>query len=372
MLEAVVAASNESSTVEDAIKGAVDAVCAHTTWPVGHAFVRDRASGDLVPSTSWHIDQPNTFEAFREVTNRTTFPEGIGLPGRVLATGTAAWITDVTTDPAFARQDLGVRGAFAFPIHADGEVTAVLEFFTVPAIAPDPALLEVMAQIGRQLGRVIERIRAQEQIAHQATHDALTGLANRLLFSDRLELALAHAERRGSVAALLFLDLDGSSTSTTRSATTRGPAPAGRLDRLRVALRATDSRAFRRRGVHAGALRRRRVRRALRRALFGGRAVRVAERIQQALLDPFQPRPLRAGRHREHRHRDGRPEHRDPDGLLRDADIAMYRAKAARSGTLRGLRRGDPHPRVERAGDSSARCAARSTPTSCGCTTSRS
>ena len=33
LLEAVVAASNESSTVEDAIQGAVDAVCAHTTWP---------------------------------------------------------------------------------------------------------------------------------------------------------------------------------------------------------------------------------------------------------------------------------------------------------------------------------------------------
>ena len=56
---------------------------------------------------------------------------------------------------------------------------AVLEFFTAAPVAPDPALLEVMAQIGRHLGRVVERIRAQEQIAHQATHDALTGLANR-------------------------------------------------------------------------------------------------------------------------------------------------------------------------------------------------
>ena len=137
-----------------------------------------------------------------------SFPPGVGLPGRVFATGEAAWITDVARDPTFARQGLGVRGAFAFPIHADGGVIAVLEFFTGAAIAPDPALLDVMAQIGRQLGRVVERIQAQEQLAHQATHDALTGLANRLLFRDRLELVLARAARRDSFAALLFLDLD--------------------------------------------------------------------------------------------------------------------------------------------------------------------
>ena len=34
LLEAVVAASNESSTLEDALQGAVDAICAHTGWPV--------------------------------------------------------------------------------------------------------------------------------------------------------------------------------------------------------------------------------------------------------------------------------------------------------------------------------------------------
>ena len=329
LLEAVVAASNESSTVEDAIQGAVDAVCAHTTWPVGHAVVRDRASGDLVPSTSWHIDQPNTFEAFREVSDRTTFSEGIGLPGRVLATGKAAWITDVTTDPSFGRQNLGVRGAFAFPIHADGEVTAVLEFFTVPAVAPDPALLEVMAQIGRQLGRVIERIRAQEQIAHQATHDALTGLANRVLFRDRLELALARAERHGSIAAPLFLDLDRFKDVND----TLGHGAGDKLlravsDRLRVALRATDTVTFI--GNEEFTL-----------ARFGGdefvvlceelasedAGVRVAERIQEALRDPFVVE--------RHEHLVtasigivlARGTDRDADGLVRDADIAMDRAK---------------------------------------------
>ena len=273
LLEAVVLASNESSTVEEALQGAVDAVCTHTGWPVGHAYLRESASGDLVPSTSWHIEGSNRFDAFRSTTERTTFSAGVGLPGRVLSTGEAAWITDVATDADFHRKNLGVRGAFAFPIHADGEINAVLEFFSPSAVAPDSALLDVMAQIGRQLGRVVERIRAQEQIAHQATHDVLTGLPNRLLFLDRLEFALARAERHGSFAALLFVDLDrfkdvndtlghGAGDQLLRSVS----------DRLQAALRATDWVApARRRGVHARALRRRRVRRALRGARLRGR-----------------------------------------------------------------------------------------------------
>ena len=208
LLEAVVLASNESSSVEQALRGAVEAVCGHTAWPVGHAYMKDAESGDLIPSGIWHVDPGNRYEDFRRVTAQTTFAEGVGLPGRVLATGDAAWITDVERDENFLRKELGVNGAFAFPIRAGGDLTAVLEFFSPAAIAPDPALLEVMGQIGRQLGRVVERIHAQEQIAHQATHDSLTGLANRLLFSDRLALVLERAERRGSVAALLFLDLD--------------------------------------------------------------------------------------------------------------------------------------------------------------------
>lgn len=55
---------------------------------------------------------------------------------------------------------------------------------------------------------VTERRRAEERIEHQAYHDALTGLPNRLLVRDHLEIALASARRRGRSVAVLFLDLD--------------------------------------------------------------------------------------------------------------------------------------------------------------------
>jgi predicted signal transduction protein with EAL and GGDEF domain len=329
LLEAVVLASNESSTVEHALQGAVDAVCAHTGWPVGHAYVTEPSSGDLVPTAIWHIAQSGQYAAFRRVSEQTTLSEGRGLTDRVLATGSPAWITDVTVDPNFPRKNLGVRGAFAFPIHAEGATKAVLEFFTPAAVTHDPALLDMMAQIGRQLGRVMERIRAQEQIAHQATHDALTGLANRILFRDRLELALARAERHRSFAALLFLDLDRFKDVND----TLGHGVGDQLlravsDRLQAALRASD--ALARFGDQEFTL-----------ARFGGDefvvlcedlasegdAVPVAERVQRALRSPFVLE---------------RKEHvvtasigivvasgttRNAESLLRDADIAMYRAK---------------------------------------------
>jgi diguanylate cyclase (GGDEF)-like protein/PAS domain S-box-containing protein len=55
---------------------------------------------------------------------------------------------------------------------------------------------------------ISERHRAVEQARHQAEHDALTGLPNRLLFMDRLEQALAMATRMQRQFALIFIDLD--------------------------------------------------------------------------------------------------------------------------------------------------------------------
>lgn len=55
---------------------------------------------------------------------------------------------------------------------------------------------------------VTERRRAEERIQRHAYHDSLTGLPNRLLVRDRLEMALAAARRRQTEVTVLFLDLD--------------------------------------------------------------------------------------------------------------------------------------------------------------------
>jgi len=53
------------------------------------------------------------------------------------------------------------------------------------------------------------RKKAEEEIEHMATHDNLTGLPNRLLFQDRLDVAIKTAHREKSKFAIMFMDLDG-------------------------------------------------------------------------------------------------------------------------------------------------------------------
>jgi diguanylate cyclase (GGDEF)-like protein/PAS domain S-box-containing protein len=55
---------------------------------------------------------------------------------------------------------------------------------------------------------ITERRRAEEQVKHLAFHDTLTGLPNRLLFNDRLDMAVVQAHRTQQRLATLFLDLD--------------------------------------------------------------------------------------------------------------------------------------------------------------------
>ncbi|SDF43340.1 PAS domain S-box-containing protein/diguanylate cyclase (GGDEF) domain-containing protein [Blastococcus fimeti] len=56
---------------------------------------------------------------------------------------------------------------------------------------------------------ITERKRAEQTLSHQAFHDGLTGLANRALFTDRVEQALRHNARHGDASAVVYIDLDG-------------------------------------------------------------------------------------------------------------------------------------------------------------------
>lgn len=58
------------------------------------------------------------------------------------------------------------------------------------------------------LSDITARKRMEQKLAHQATHDLLTGLPNRLVFEDRFQQVVARARRQGGMAALLYLDLD--------------------------------------------------------------------------------------------------------------------------------------------------------------------
>ena len=65
-----------------------------------------------------------------------------------------------------------------------------------------------LSEVTLILEDVTERKALEERIAYQAFHDSLTGLANRTLFADRLEHALARTERQEDEIGVMFIDLD--------------------------------------------------------------------------------------------------------------------------------------------------------------------
>jgi diguanylate cyclase (GGDEF)-like protein/PAS domain S-box-containing protein len=88
-------------------------------------------------------------------------------------------------------------------IRADGTVAWVIIDMTVVRDADgEPGYYFV------QLRDITDRKRAEEALEHQALHDDLTRLPNRLLLVDRLSQSLARAERTGGNVTVLFLDLD--------------------------------------------------------------------------------------------------------------------------------------------------------------------
>jgi diguanylate cyclase (GGDEF)-like protein/PAS domain S-box-containing protein len=167
---------------------------------------------------------------------------------------------------------------------------------------------------------VTERKDLEQQLSHRAFHDPLTGLANRALLQDRLELALARAARRTSPVALVMLDLDNFKMVND----SLGHLEGDRLlievaGRLRSCVRPHDTVA--RLGGDEFAvllddapdavditLITERVTRALRRSMtLGGTDVTVTASIGVALSPDGSDRP---------------------ETLVRDADSAMYAAKA--------------------------------------------
>jgi PAS domain S-box-containing protein len=162
---------------------------------------------------------------------------------------------------------------------------------------------------------------SQEKLDHLAHHDPLTALPNRLLFHDRLQHAMQRAARDGEQLAVLFIDLDRFKNVNDTLGHHVGDEL---LKQVAKALSELPAR-----GRHAGAPGRRRVHRAAR---GYRRRVRRAPGRRKADADvraAVHGGRARAVRHRQRRHQPvpggrGRPEH----VLIRNADVAMYQAKA--------------------------------------------
>jgi PAS domain S-box-containing protein len=160
----------ESQTVEQAGRQILQSVGQLAEWEVGLIWILDSRQQALRCATVWEQTTKPALGNFLQQSLVTEFSSGVGLPGRVLASGEPYWITNVVKDDNFPRLDLaraaGLHAAFGFPIKDSKGVVGVIEFFTEDIRPPDNSLLHTFSDIGIKVGQFIERRRlADESVA---------------------------------------------------------------------------------------------------------------------------------------------------------------------------------------------------------------
>lgn len=215
MEHAVTRALAEEQGLEELFPVVIRSICEHMGWEFGVAWIWDRGVQGLKFCASWGGETAGIRAFISDSMQRTIRPapgEQLGLVRRTYASGEAVWLSDVMPAQGFRRAELirnaGLHGGFAFPLLRGTEVAGVMEFYHRGTREPEKALIGTARSIGRQVGQYMGRREAEEALKFVAGHDALTGLPNRMMFNQRLEHALALAQRGDTRLAVLFIDLD--------------------------------------------------------------------------------------------------------------------------------------------------------------------
>ncbi len=152
------------------------------------------------------------------VSNATA--EGRGLVGTAFCTLAPAISNDFLNDertrpwhePA---REIGVKAAAAVPLLKDGHAIGILMLWSGEKRAFDAEVVKLLERMAENIvfaldnfAREAERQRAERRIQYMATHDALTALPNRVMFSEMLNHTIETSSRHGRKFAVLFVDLD--------------------------------------------------------------------------------------------------------------------------------------------------------------------
>jgi PAS domain S-box-containing protein len=169
LMRGLAESANQAASFAEAVQLCLDRVCAYTGFPVGHAFIRSEIDPDILrPMLIWHLDDEERFSRYRSATEQMVLRIGVGVPGRVIATGDVAWTSSIPVDPSRptirsdAARAVGFKSGFATPVMAGSRIVGVLEFYTIEVMPRDEGIVEVVRQAGTELGRVYEREQAQK------------------------------------------------------------------------------------------------------------------------------------------------------------------------------------------------------------------
>jgi diguanylate cyclase (GGDEF)-like protein len=137
-----------------------------------------------------------------------TIPAGKGITGWVFSQGQPLLVADTTQDPRYIGLDPNVHSELAFPLMSRGRIVGVLNAESSQANAFSDADLALLAAVGSQIASTLEVAQMHDRLKQEAMHDPLTRLYNRRLLLERLQQAIAHAERHQEQLSIVFVDVD--------------------------------------------------------------------------------------------------------------------------------------------------------------------
>lgn len=156
----------ETERPVEVYKAALEAIGRPLGWRLGAVWELDSETGRLRCVCTWQAGE--RIDEFGTLSESLTLGPGEGLPGRVLASGEAAWLVDATEDANFPRapaaRRTGLHAGFGFPLRSARGVVGVMEFFAGELREPDEPLLATMAAVGSQVGQFVARRRAEEEV----------------------------------------------------------------------------------------------------------------------------------------------------------------------------------------------------------------
>ncbi|MDX6637587.1 MAG: hypothetical protein QOJ01_1098 [Solirubrobacterales bacterium] len=256
---------------------------------------------------------------------RRRSPVDDGVSGQAMMQGALVISDAVSGGPGLLDDDarrLGIAAAMAAPVYDHGELAGSLAVASKhPGRAYELRDQQVLLSLAEHVSLALNHSRAVEDALREAFHDSLTGLPNRALLLDRLTHAITRAERTERTTAILFCDLDGFKTLNDSLGHSVGDRLLRQVgERISGCAGAADTVA-RLGGDEFAVL--------IEEALRPSDAARVAHRILRSLEDPFDL----AGREIFITASIGvATGSGTAENLLRNADLAMYRAKSRGKG----------------------------------------
>ena len=161
---ACLAAADDPSA---AVRAVILAVCAAQGWDCGRFFRLDSAAGVLSAGECWGSSE-DAVEQFLEKSRGMVFRAGAGLAGRVISSGEPLWMRSAAhsaqLSPIALAHEVGLSGAFVFPVLVAGKSIGVLSFNSRHVDEPDERLLRAVRGIGHQLGQFFQRREAEESV----------------------------------------------------------------------------------------------------------------------------------------------------------------------------------------------------------------